>query len=217
MTYYNENPTTRIRRHPERARYDREQVWAVLDEGLVAHVGFCAEEGPVVVPMVYARSGDTLYLHGSPAAGLLRALSPGARACVTVTLVDGLVLARVAFSHSLNYRSVMAFGQAHLVSDADEHLAALDLVVEHLVPGRTADLRRHTRKELAATKVVAFRIESASAKIRTGPPLDDEADLDEPVWAGVLPLRVVPGEPEADPKLVPGTPVPASVGHYRRP
>ena len=193
-------PTTRtqVRRRPERAHYDRAGIEAILDEGLVAHVGVAVDGQPFVLPMAYARVGDDLYLHGSAASRLLRALSGGAAVCVTVTLLDGLVLARSAFHHSMNYRCVVVLGRAVPVPDGPERDRALAAIVDHAVAGRSALVRAPDRKELAATKVIRLSLEEASAKVRTGPPIDDDRDLDVPVWAGVLPLRLVAGDPLPD-------------------
>jgi nitroimidazol reductase NimA-like FMN-containing flavoprotein (pyridoxamine 5'-phosphate oxidase superfamily) len=191
-------PTARttVRRHPERAHYDRASVEAILDEGLVAHVGLAVDGQPYVIPMVFARVGEALYLHGSAASRLLRALSGGAAVCVTVTLLDGIVLARSAFHHSMNYRSVVVVGRAVPVSDGAERDRALAAMVDHAVPGRSAQVRPPDGKELAATLVIRVPLDEASAKVRTGPPIDDDRDLDLPVWAGVLPVRLVVGDPQ---------------------
>jgi nitroimidazol reductase NimA-like FMN-containing flavoprotein (pyridoxamine 5'-phosphate oxidase superfamily) len=212
-------PTARttVRRQPDRGRYDRAQVHAILDEGLVAHVGLVSGDGPVVIPMLYGRDGDRLLLHGSTASRLMRSGAKGLAMCVTVTLVDGLVLARSAFHHSMNYRSVVVFGQATPVADLDERRAALDLLVDHIVPGRGADVRPPSDKELRSTLVLALPLDECSVKLRTGPPLDDEEDLDRFTWAGVVPLTTVPGAPVPAPDLRAGPPVPAYATDYRRP
>lgn len=207
---------TRIRRQPKLAEYDRAAMEAILDEGLVAHVGIVVEGCPVVIPMSYGRWGDGLVLHGAVASRLMAYLKDGCPACVTVTLVDGLVLARSAFNHSMNYRSLVAFGTACLIGDADEKRAALDALVEHLVPGRSADARPANTREAGATTVVAFAMDEASAKVRTGPPDDHIADIDLPVWAGTIPLRVTVGMPVAAPDLPPAMAVPAYVRRYTR-
>lgn len=188
---------------PARGRYDRETVAAILDEGLVAHVGFVDPAGgyPVVLPMAYARVDDTLYLHGSSGSRQLRTLSAGAEICVTVTLVDGLVLARSGFHHSMNYRCAVVLGRTRPVHDDDESVRALDAIVDHVSPGRSAGLRPPTERERAATFVVAVGLAEASAKVRTGPPVDEPDDLDWPVWAGVVPVAQVAGEPEPDAHL----------------
>ena len=212
-------PTARttVRRQPDRGRYDRDQVHAILDEGLVAHVGLVSGDGPVVIPMLYGRDGDRLLLHGSTASRLMRGGAKGLDMCVTVTLVDGLVLARSAFHHSMNYRSVVVFGQATPVTDLDERRAALDTLVDHIVPGRGADVRPPSDKELRSTLVLALPLDECSVKLRTGPPLDDEEDLDRYTWAGVVPLTTVPGAPVAAPDLRADPPVPAYATGYRRP
>src|SRR5437588_3764356 len=191
---------TAVRRHPERAAYDREAIDPILDEGLVGHLGFVGDGHPYVIPMLYARAGDTLYLHGAPASRLLGTLAAGARCCFTVTLVDGLVLARSAFHRSLNYRSVVVVGEARVVTDADEKLTALEALVEHVLPGRTDDARAPSRAELKVTEVIALDLHHASAKVRTGPPADTRSDLSLPVWAGQLPLTVSAGDPIPDPR-----------------
>lgn len=192
---------TRVRRHPERGRYEREVVDAILDAALVSHVGFAAER-PFVIPMIHARIADTLYLHGSPGSRLLQALERGADVCVTATLVDGLVLARSQFHHSLNYRSAVVLGRARLVADDEEKRRALRAIVDHVLPGRADDSRGPSPTELRATKVLALGIDEASAKVRTGPPIDDEDDVALPFWSGVVPLTTTPGRPQpVDPEL----------------
>jgi uncharacterized protein len=203
---------TTVRRKRDRAAYDRAVVDEILDEGLVCHVGFLLDGRPAVIPTAYARVGDSLYLHGAVGNHMLRTMAAGGEVCVTVTLIDGLVLARSAFHHSINYRSVVLFGEAVPVSDEDEKRAALDALVEHLVPGRTADARGGTTDELRATLVVRLPIDEGSAKVRTGPPIDDEDDLDLPVWAGVVPLAVQAGAPIADND----EPVPLYAASYSR-
>lgn len=207
---------TQLRRHPERGSHAPADVHAILDAAFLAHVGFCADGQPVVVPMLYGRDGEVLYLHGSSASRIVRALDRGCPACVTVTLVDGLVLARSAFNHSLNYRSVMAFGTAQTIAAAEAKQAALRVISDHLIAGRWAAVRPPSEKELRATGVVRFTIEEASAKVRTGPPKDDDADYALPVWAGVVPLRQTAAAPIADPRLPPGTPAPEHVQAYWR-
>lgn len=185
----------RVRQAPERAVYDLDAALAVLDEGVVAHVGIVREAAPVVIPMAYGRVGRTLYLHGGNASRLLRAVASGAQLCVTVTLVDGLVMARSAFKHSMNYRSVVVLGPGRAVTEPDEAQAGLRAVTDHNVPGRWDSLRAPTRKELAATAVAALSLDECSMKMRQGGPNDHPEDLGEPVWAGVIPLRLAPGEP----------------------
>ena len=191
-------PRAQVRRLPDRGAYDRQTIDAILDEGLVCHVGLASEGQPFVIPMNYGRDGDRLLLHGSAASRLLRGLAAGSPACVTVTLLDGLVLARSAFHHSMNFRSVVLFGRATPIEDPAAKTAALRLITEHLVPGRWDAVRPPNARELAATTVVQVPIDEASAKIRTGPPRDDAEDLGWPVWAGVLPLALLPGEPAPD-------------------
>ncbi len=207
-------PQTTVRRHPERAAYDRDTIDAILDEGLVGHLGFVADERPYVIPMLYARDGDTLYLHGAPASRLLGTLADGVRFCFTVTLVDGLVLARSAFHHSLNYRSVVVHGEARAITDRDEKLAALAALVEQVVPGRGEEARPPSTAELKVTEVIALELHDASAKVRTGPPVDSRPDLALPVWAGELPLVLRAGEPVPDAHC--SVPEPAGLRSYRR-
>ena len=205
---------TTVRRLPQRAAYDRDALYVILDEALICHVGFVVEGSPVVIPTIHWREGDTLYFHGSAAAGFLRSLRTGADACVTVTLLDGLVLARSAFHHSMNYRSAVIFGKAREVT-GDEKLAALTSLVEHVCPGRSRDARPANDVELKQTLVLAIPIDEASAKIRTGGPLDDEADYALDIWAGVLPLALTPQAPITDGRV--GAGVPDYVTNYRRP
>jgi uncharacterized protein len=202
-------PSTRITRQPARGRYDRETVDAILDEALVCHLGIVVDGHPVVIPTLQARVDDILYLHGSAASRTLRALSEGVPASVAVTLVDGLVLARSVFHHSVNYRSAVVFGTARAIDAPEEKLRALERFVEKLVPGRWADARRPTEQELKATTVLALPLDAASAKIREGAPSDDEGDLGLPVWAGVLPLRTTAGPLEAAPDLPAGIELPS--------
>jgi nitroimidazol reductase NimA-like FMN-containing flavoprotein (pyridoxamine 5'-phosphate oxidase superfamily) len=205
-----------VKRLAKRGVYDRATIDQILDEGLICHVGFVADGEPYVLPTIHARIRDTLYLHGSPASRMLQVLCAGGPVCVTVTIVDGLVLARSAFHHSMNYRSVVVFGTAARVEEAEKKAEALHALSERLVPGRWADARRPTSEELRRTLVVAIPICEASAKVRTGPPLDDEEDYGLPVWAGVVPLRLTAGTPIADPRLAPEIEPPAYAMHYRR-
>jgi uncharacterized protein len=208
----------RLRRRRERGRYDRTTIDAILDEGLIAHLGIVEEDGrPVVLPMLHARRGDLVYLHGSAAGRGLGVLAAGAPVCVTVSLLDGLVLARAAMHHSANYRSVMLLGQATSVVDPAEKLVALQAIVEHIVPERWKEVRPPTANELKATSVVAIGIDEVSAKLRTGPPMDDEEDYASPAWAGVIPLLTHIGRPEPDPRLRADIEPPAYVTAYRRP
>src|SRR5947208_3945139 len=193
-----QSPATTVRRLAARGNYDRATIHAILDEALICHVGFVAGERPVVIPTIHVRIGDTLYFHGSAASRMLRSLKDGIDACVTVTLLDGLVLARSAFHHSMNYRSVVVLGRGHEVTDREEKVRALEAIVEHVVPGRAAIVRAPSESELKQTLVIAMPLEEASAKIRTGPPIDDEADYALDVWAGVIPMSLVKGKPISD-------------------
>jgi nitroimidazol reductase NimA-like FMN-containing flavoprotein (pyridoxamine 5'-phosphate oxidase superfamily) len=206
---------TRVRRVPQRGAYERETIEAILDETLISHVGFVHDGHPVVIPTLHARLGDRLYLHGSAASRMLRTLAKGVPVCATATLVDGLVLARSAFHHSVNYRSVVVYGTATLVEPGEETMKALELFTEKLVPGRWADVRPPTRQELKGTKVLSLPLDEASAKIRTGPPIDDDEDYDLPVWAGVLPLATEVAEPQPDPRLDPAIETPGYVAAWR--
>jgi len=212
------SPTARstVRRAPARARTDRADLYAVLDAGLIGHLGVVLDGAPVVLPTGYGRRGDTLYLHGSTGATTLRAAAAGAPVSFTVTLVDGVVYSRSAFHHSMNYRCAVVHGSARLLTDDGERLLGLAALTEHLAPGSWTAARRPDRKELAATAVLALDLAEASVKVRTGPPGEDERDLPaagspDPVWAGVLPLRTVAGEPEPCPLLPAGVPVPERV------
>jgi uncharacterized protein len=197
---------TRVRRLPARGVFDRAAIYAILDEAFVCHVAFAVDGQPYAIPTGYARLGDALYVHGSAASRMVRQLSSGVDVCVTVTIVDGLVLARSAFHHSMNYRSAVVLGRARLVTERDEKEAALRRFTDHVVPGRWAELRPITDQELKGTAVLALPIEEASAKVRTGPPLDDADDLQWPVWAGVVPLSTTAGEPVPDAHVTPGLP-----------
>lgn len=199
---------TRVRRKPKRGHYDAATLHAILDEGLLCHVGYVIDGQPYVTPTLHWREGDHLYWHGSSASRMLRNLSHGVPVCVTVSLLDGLVFARSGFNHSANYRSVMALGTAELVTDREAKHAALVAFSERLAPGRWQQLRPPTAQELKATTVLHMPLSEASAKVRSGPPADDEADYALPVWAGVLPLRLVAGTPMPDARLPAGTPVP---------
>jgi len=207
---------TQVRRLPKRGTYDRDTVYQILDEGLVCHIGFVADGKPVVIPTGYGRQGDTLYIHGSNASRMFRTLGQSADICVTVTLVDGLVLARSAFHHSMNYRSVVIFGKAKVVEDLAEKNAALHVFTRHIAPGRWEEIRQPNENELRATTVLALPLQEVSAKVRTGPPLDDEEDYALPVWAGVLPLHLTPEAPLADDRLPKGIAIPEYVRNYDR-
>jgi len=216
MSTFTPTERTTLKRLPKRGAYDRETVFRILDEGFVCHVGFAVDGQPYVIPTNYGRSGDTLYLHGSAASRMLRTLSEGIPVCVTVTLVDGLVLARSAFHHSVNYRSVVVLGTARLVDQPQEKMEALRLFTEHIMKGRWDDIRQPTEQELKGTTVLALPLEEVSAKVRTGGPVDDEEDYALAVWAGVLPLPVTPEAPIPDSRLKLGTEVPAYMKAYRR-
>ncbi|MEA2218996.1 MAG: uncharacterized protein QOJ35_1622 [Solirubrobacteraceae bacterium] len=204
----------RVRRAPKRAAYDRAQIDAILDEALVCHVGFVHDEQPYVIPTLHARVGDVVYLHGSTASRMLRTLAGGAPCALTATLLDGVVLARSAFHHSANYRSVTVLGRARLVTSDEERLRALEAFGEHLVPGRWAQVRPPSRKELKGTQVLALALDEAAAKIRTGPPVDDPSDMDRDVWAGELPLRLQALDPRPDPQLAAGIALPEHVARW---
>ncbi len=216
MSEFTPTARTQVHRLPKRGVYDRNEVYRILDEGLVCHVGFVADGKPVVIPTGYGRCGDTLYIHGSAASRMLRTLSKGMDVCVTVTLLDGLVLARSAFHQSMNYRSVVIFGEATMLEDSGEKLQALEVFTEHIAPGRWRDVRQPTEKELQATTVLAIPLNEASAKVRTGPPLDDEADYSLPVWAGVLPLKLIPASPLPDGRLPGEIAIPDYIRRYKR-
>jgi uncharacterized protein len=207
---------TRVRRIPERGVYDRETIDAILDEALICHLAHVIDGEPRVTPTIHARAGDTLFVHGSNASTTLRSAKQGTPVAVEVTLLDGLVLARSAFHHSMNYRSVVVYGRAREVTDPDEKWEAQKALVEHVVRGRAADARMPNDRELNQTTILAIPLDEASAKVRTGPPKDEEEDYALAVWAGVLPLRTIPGEPEADPLLPDGIPTPPYVNEYRR-
>ena len=199
-------PRTQVVREPQRAVYDRDAVNQILDEAFLCHVGFVSDAQPFVIPTSYGRDGDVLYIHGSAASRMLRELGQGAPLCVTVTLVDGFVLARSAFHHSMNYRSVVVLGQARVVTDPEEKMAALSHFTNHIVPGRWEEVRQPTGQELKSTTVLALALDEVSAKVRTGPPIDDEEDYALPVWAGVVPLRIEAGDPAPDTRLPEGVP-----------
>ena len=207
---------TRVVREPHRGAYDRETIYAILDQGLVCHVGFSVDGQPYVIPTMYARVGDAVYFHGSAASRMLRNLSSGVPACLTVTLHDGLVLARSVFNHSMNYRSVVALGQATLVSDSAEKLAALHGFTEKILPGRWKEARQPHEKELKATSILRLPLTEASAKMRVGPPEDDDEDYALRVWAGVIPLQSVAGAPIRDERCRTSIPTPGYAANYKR-
>jgi|ERR1700677_639305 nitroimidazol reductase NimA-like FMN-containing flavoprotein (pyridoxamine 5'-phosphate oxidase superfamily) len=207
---------TRLVREADRAVYDRAAAYKILDEGFICHVGFVADGQPFVIPTSYGRVGDSLYIHGSAASRMLRRVDEGIAVCVTVTLLDGLVLARSIFNHSMNYRSVVILGTARAVTDGKEKLEALQLLSEHILPGRWSESRQPNEKELKATSVLRLPIDEFSAKVRQGPAVDDEEDYAFPTWAGVIPLTLVAGEPIDDARLLPGQEAPAYARSYTR-
>ncbi|MEO6259404.1 MAG: pyridoxamine 5'-phosphate oxidase family protein [Thermoanaerobaculia bacterium] len=217
MTDFPSTPRTTVRRLAKRGVYSRDTVYGILDEALVCHVGFVVDGHPMVIPTIHTRVGDTLYFHGSAASRMLRSLEKGIDACVTVTILDGLVLARSAFHHSMNYRSAVILGRGMPVTDGQEKLRVLEALVEHVAAGRSAEARAPNDAELRGTLVIAMPLTEASAKVRTGPPVDDEEDYALPIWAGVLPLTLTPGAPVADERVLEGVEVPASVIQYARP
>lgn len=204
-------PRTKVKRAPQRAVYERDVVHSILDEALICHIGFSVDVQPFVIPTIHARVGDTLYVHGSPASRMLRRMAAGAPVCVTATLLDGLVLARSAFHHSMNYRSAVVLGVPRKVTETEEKNIAFRAIVEHLTPGRWGEMRAPNLEEIRKTDVLALGIDEASAKVRTGPPVDDAEDMDLELWAGVLPLHVAAGEPVTDPDLRHDLPVPETV------
>jgi len=216
MTFPQTNRTS-LKRLAKRGHFDYDTVYGILDEGFICHVGFVINGQPFVIPTGYARVDDKLYIHGSQASRMLRTLANGVDACVTITLVDGLVLARSAFHHSVNYRSVVVFGRASLVSDPEEKNNALFAFSEQVVPGRWDDVRLPTESELKQTTVLCLPLSEASAKVRTGPPVDDEEDYALPMWAGVVPLKLVAEAPVGDPRLPEGVEVPEYAVNYKRP
>jgi uncharacterized protein len=207
---------TRIVREPVRAVYDRATIYAVLDEGIVCHVGFSVDEQPFVIPTMYARVGDDLYFHGSAASRTLRGAAGGLPVCITVTLADGLVLARSVFNHSMNYRSVVALGKATLIDDPALKLRALQAFTEKILPGRWEDARQPNEQELKATSILKLPLNEVSAKIRTGDVEDDAADYALPVWAGIIPFRVVADAPIRDERCDATIPTPAYAANYRK-
>jgi uncharacterized protein len=207
-------PRTRLVREAERGVYDRETAYRILDEGFLCHVGFVADGQPFVIPTSYGRKDDRLYIHGSAASRMLRQMKEGVPVCVTVTLLDGLVLARSIFNHSMNYRSVVILGKATPVDDPLEKVEALRLLSEHIIPGRWADARQPNERELKATLVMRVPIEEFSAKVRSGPPIDDEDDYSFPTWAGVVPLETVSRPPINDPRLDPQYKAPPYAARY---
>lgn len=206
MDSYPVTSKTTLRRLPKRGVYDKAVVHAILDEGFICHVGFVADSQPFVIPTGYVRVGERIYFHGSAASRMLRTVATGIDVCLTVTIVDGLVLARSAFHHSMNYRSVVALGRATLVTDAGEKMAAMRSFTDHVSKGRWDAVRKPTDSELKGTHVLALPLDEVSAKVRTGPPIDDEEDYALPIWAGVIPLRTQIGDPIPDERVLPGVP-----------
>ncbi|ASC72584.1 hypothetical protein XM38_035420 [Halomicronema hongdechloris C2206] len=211
-------PTDRskVKRRPQKGHYDRELIHQILDEALVIHVGFIANNQPFVIPMGYGRDGDCLYIHGTSASRMLKSLEQGIDVCVTATLLDGLVIARSLFHYSMNYRSVVLFGRATLLEDEAEKTQALKVLSEHMVPGSWEQARRPTAQEVKATKVLVFPIEEGSAKVSTGDPKDDASDYELPIWAGQIPLKITPGVPIPDSKLADGIAIPENLLKYHR-
>ncbi|HYX26981.1 MAG TPA: pyridoxamine 5'-phosphate oxidase family protein [Pyrinomonadaceae bacterium] len=216
MNQIPQTPRTTLKRLPKRGSQERETINQILDEGFICHVGFVVDSRPVVIPTGYARDGDRLIIHGSQASRMLRTLKAGVDVCVTVTLVDGLVLARSAFHHSMNYRSVVIFGRATSIENREDKLAALFALSEHMIAGRWSDVRKPNEAELQQTTVLSLPIDEASAKIRTGPPLDDEEDYAMNVWAGVLPMKLITESPAPDPRLHADISIPEYVANSER-
>lgn len=209
-------PRSKLKRLPKRGSQERELIYSILDEALIAHIGFITNNQPFVIPMAYGRKSDRLYLHGSSISRLIKTLEQGVEVCLTVTLVDGLVVARSLFHHSMNYRSVVLFGKAELVDNERDKMIALEAFTEQIIPGRWQDARIPNVKELKATTVLSLPIEEGSAKIRKGQPLDDEEDYSLPIWAGELPLRVIAGKPIPDPRLDNAIAIPENIKNYHR-
>jgi nitroimidazol reductase NimA-like FMN-containing flavoprotein (pyridoxamine 5'-phosphate oxidase superfamily) len=216
MSKFTPTERTKVRRLPDRGKYDSERVYGILDEAFICHVGFVVDGQPYVIPTGFARVGDTLYIHGSPASRMLRTLAGGVQVCVTVTLIDGIVMARSGFHSSMNYRSVVILGRALPVEGREEKLAALAAFSEQVMPGRWKDLRETTDAELKGTLVLSLALKEVSAKVRTGPPKDDEPDYALPLWAGVVPLKLTAGTPIDDPRLAKGIEPPDYARNYKR-
>lgn len=216
MAQFKKSARTRINRLPKRGHYDRETIYAILDEALICHVGFVEDGQPYVIPINFARMDDTIILHGAKASRLLKHIEAGHPVCVEATIVDGLVLARSVFHHSVNYRSVVLFGTGHAIEEEQEKMAALEAVTEHLIPGRWKEARLPNPKEMKATRVVAIQIDEASAKVRVGPPVDEEEDYALPVWAGLLPLQETPAAPVRDELQSQDVVLPEYIAKYSR-
>lgn len=217
MADFDVTPRNELRRYPKRGSYDKSVIYPILDEGLVCHVGFAIEGEPFVIPTIHARQGDTLLLHGLKGGRMLGHIEAGHTVCVTVTLVDALVMARSVFNHSMNFRSVVLYGRGKAITEPSAKMEALRVLTEHVARGRWAEARQPNEKEVKQTTIVAIDIESATAKVRQGPPGDDDEDLGHPVWAGLLPLPMLPQTPIRDPKQGEDIPVPAYLADYRRP
>ena len=217
MNKFPQTARTTLKRLPYRGSYDRALINQILDEGFICHVGFAVDGQPFVIPTGYAPVGDRVFIHGSQASRMLRTLGKGIDVCLTVTLIDGLVLARSAFHHSMNYRSVVVFGRATTVDDPEEKVAALRALSEHMIPGRWDDVREPNEREVQLTTVLSLSLNEASAKVRTGPPLDDEEDYELPIWAGVIPLQMVADAPLADTRLPTDIDAPPYALGYERP
>ena len=215
-TTFDKTPLNRVRRMPERGHYDADTIYPIIDEALICHVGFVEDGQPFVIPTIHARMGDALVLHGAKASRLLKHAAAGNDLCVTITILDGLVMARSVFHHSMNYRSAVLFGKGELIEDADERMRAFEVLTEHIMPGRWADARLPNDTELSATTLVRMPIDMASAKVRTGPPSDEDDDYSLDVWAGVVPIRRHFGEPIDDPKRTHDVAVPDYVRSYWR-
>jgi len=216
MSKFTPTERTKVRRLPDRGKYDAESVYGILDEAFICHVGFVVEGQPYVIPTGFARVNDTLYIHGSAASRMLRTLADGVQVCVTVTLIDGIVMARSGFHSSMNYRSVVILGRATQVEGRAEKLAALAAFSEQVMPGRWKDLRETTDAELKGTLVLTLPLKEVSAKVRSGPPKDDEVDYALPLWAGVVPLKLTAGKPIDDPRLPRGIEPPGYARNYKR-
>lgn len=216
MTHFIKTEKNRIRRLPKRGQYDREAIYHILDEALICHVGFVENRQPYVIPINFARVGDAIVLHGAKTSRLLRHVAAGHPVCVEAAIVDGLVLARSVFHHSVNYRSVVLFGTGCAIEEEEEKLAALRAITDHLIPGRWEETRPPNRKELKATSIVSIEIDEASAKVRMGPPADDEEDYTLPVWAGILPLHLTPSVPIREERVAENIPLPEYISGYSR-
>ena len=214
MTTFAKTDLNRVKRVPDRGHYDKETIYPIIDEAYICHVGFVVEERPFVIPTIHARQGDTLLLHGATTSRMLKTIQQGNPICITITLLDGLVMARSVFHHSMNYRSAVLFGQGHIIDDPEAKMEALYTFTEKLIPGRWDDARQPNATETKATSIIAGPIDSASAKIRIGPPGDDDEDYALPVWAGVVPITQQFGTPWDDPRLTPGIPMPDYLTRY---